>query len=142
MWTSDFWKPYVGLVVNLTTNIILVQKIGINGVFLSTIFTMSGIYFPWETKVLFSELFRRSAKEYIRNYLYYFIITLLACILGYYLTNVLISNNTIWFVLIRLAIALVVANSVFLLFNCRREELRTIISITSIDRIRKVILRK
>ena len=60
IWNADFWKPYVAAIVNLFTNILLVNLIGINGVFISTIICMVLINFPWETNVLFKELFHKS----------------------------------------------------------------------------------
>lgn len=66
MWSEDFWKPYAGTAVNLAANILLVNIIGVEGVILSTIIVMLGIYAPWETKVLFAGLFQRPAKEYLK----------------------------------------------------------------------------
>lgn len=127
LWKSDFWKPYIGLVVNLSTNLLLVQIIGINGVFLSTIFTMSGIYFPWETHVLFSELFKRSSKKYLLLYGLYTLETFLACALGYYFTNCLIVKHSVLLLIVRLFISILVANIVFIFFNIRNSQMRVFI---------------
>ena len=67
MWKEDFWKPYVGAIINLVVNIGLVLTIGIHGVLISTIVVMVFVYFPWETRVLFRFMFERSCVPYIKS---------------------------------------------------------------------------
>ena len=63
-WNADFWKPYVSAGLNMILNILLVKTIGFNGVLISTIITMIFVNIPWETHVLFKNVFKRSEKEY------------------------------------------------------------------------------
>lgn len=87
MWEQDFWKPYVGVVVNLVVNIILCKTIGVAGVLLSTIIVMVVIYFPWETWVLFKYLFKRNPWDYLFRMFIYLVVTILICIVTNYLCN-------------------------------------------------------
>ena len=85
MWEQDFWKPYVGVVVNIVVNIVLCKTIGVAGVLLSTIIVMVFIYFPWETWALFKYLFKRSSKEYLLRMFFYLIVTIIVALVTDYL---------------------------------------------------------
>lgn len=123
MWKDDFCKPYVAAIINLIANILLVKVIGINGVFISTIICMVGINFPWETYVLFKKLFKTSPISYIVKQVLYSILTLIACIVSYYLCDAITkSNYNIISLLTRLVICLIVPNCLFLLFFHRTKE--------------------
>ncbi len=89
MWKNDFWKPYVGIAVNLIGNIVLVQFMGVNGVLFSTIITMCLIYFPWETAVLHRDLFNCKSVPYYLVQLKYLITTVLSCISSYFICSLL-----------------------------------------------------
>lgn len=90
-WTEDFLKPYIGAIINLTTNIILVNLIGISGVLISTIIVMVFIYFPWETKVLYEKNIIANYKKYVGVMMFLFIFNFLCLVVS----NVLITYISI-----------------------------------------------
>ena len=121
MWNEDFLKPYIGAVVNLVTNILLVKYIGVSGALLSTIIIMIFIYAPWETHVLFKYLFERSAKEYILKMLIY---TLVNIGLAYF-TNLIcgfVTYKGIAGLFFRLLICIILPNVLFTLFFFKTDE--------------------
>lgn len=63
LWHADKLRPYVSMVVNLVSNLVLVQVIGIYGIVLSTIIAFF-ISLPWANKVLFDNLFH---KDHMQN---------------------------------------------------------------------------
>lgn len=77
MWEDDFWKPYVGIVINIVSNIVLCNLIGVSGAIISTIIIMVCIYFPWETYVIFKKIFNKSSKEYYLKMFFYTISTII-----------------------------------------------------------------
>jgi len=93
MWGNDALKPYVGIIFNVAMDIILVQIIGINGVLISTIFVMVFIYFPWETHVLFNELFETNGKYYLLKMLLYIVVTLVITSLAYFVNSFILLDN-------------------------------------------------
>ena len=123
MWNEDFFKPYVGAVVNLVTNIILVKMIGVNGALLSTIIIMVFIYAPWETAVLFKYLFERSALEYVLKIVIYTVVTI-ALSLGTSFICDMIGGNGIPGLAIRLLICFIVPNALFVVLFFRTEEFK------------------
>ncbi len=65
LWRKDVRKSMVGVVLDLVLDIVLVKLIGINGALISTIFIEIFVFYPWETKVLFKELFHRKPTRYV-----------------------------------------------------------------------------
>lgn len=65
LWTQDVLKPYIASIVNILLNIYLVNKIGISGALISTIVCMFFIFFPWEIRVLYKDLFEMEMKTFI-----------------------------------------------------------------------------
>lgn len=65
LWEADKWKPYIGMVLNLVLSILFVKFTGnIAGVLIPTMFVLVFVYYPWETHVLFKNVFHRSSGEY------------------------------------------------------------------------------
>jgi integral membrane sensor domain MASE1 len=66
LWEKDKLKPYIGMGLNLVFSILFVKITGnILGVLIPTLLILICIYYPWETRVLFKELFKQSWREYI-----------------------------------------------------------------------------
>lgn len=121
MWEQDFWKPYVGSIANLVLNIALCKIIGVAGVVIATIFVMTCIYFPWETVTLYKYLFKHSCRKYVFRMAYYFIVTFVACIITWYIGNLITVNG--WKELIYKGILCVfVPNIIFIISYSKLEE--------------------
>ena len=71
IWHKDRFRPLVTALTNLIMNLILVNIIGIYGVILSTVLSYLLIGMPWVIYNLFTEVFKRNAKEYIFKLLKY-----------------------------------------------------------------------
>ena len=131
LWEQDFWKPYVGAVINLITNIILVKVIGVEGVLLSTIAVMVFIYFPWETAVIFKCFFKKSPVSYLRKMFCYAMATVIACSITYYISH-LINDGGIAHLLLKAIICVIVPNCLFAILFLKTEEMKAVL-----DRIKK-----
>ncbi len=121
MWNEDFLKPYIGAVVNLVTNILLVKYIGVSGALLSTIIIMVFIYAPWETYVLFKYLFKRSSREYVLKIVIYTLVNVGVA----YFTNIIcgfVIYNGIGGLFIKLLICILLPNVLFALLFCKTKE--------------------
>lgn len=122
MWQADFWKPYVSALFNIIVNITLVILIGINGVFISTIICMVGINFPWETAVLFRDLFKMSPLKYLGQELKNLGKTLIMCAAAYGLCMLLPWKQGIISLIMRFLICLTIPNIIFVLLSFRMRE--------------------
>ncbi len=129
LWEDDFWKPYVGSVVNIVTNILLVKLIGIEGVVISTIVVMALIYFPWETKVLFTKMFHQGARKYCIRYYLYALVTAITAAITYFIT-ILNPFEGIIGLLISAGICLIVPNVLFFAVYFNTAEFKDGIGLT------------
>ena len=75
IWYADRLRPYVSMIINLVSNLILVQVIGIYGIVLSTILAFL-ISLPWANGVLFKHLFKRNGLENIFSIIGYLFLTI------------------------------------------------------------------
>ena len=66
IWDKDFYKPIVGVLVNLILSFIFVNYFGVNGVLISSIIVLLTIYLPWEIVVVHKYIF---SMKFIRFYL-------------------------------------------------------------------------
>lgn len=85
VWHQDRFRPLIAAMVNLFLNIILVQFWGIYAILLSTIISYVFISMPWMISNVFKYVFHRSWKQFMKEFVIYFIaaciITFLCCIL-------------------------------------------------------------
>ncbi len=79
LWHQDRFRPLIGAAVNLVSNIILVQYIGMYGIILSTILSYFLVTVPWMIHNLFKYLYKRSPLPYILSMLKYLAVGVLSC---------------------------------------------------------------
>lgn len=121
MWFEDRFRPFIGAVVNLVVNIILVNIIGINGVILSSIISILTITFPIAALTLFKNYFHISSKEFFFIQIKHFLIVLTGGICTYLLCN-LVTINSFVGLFIRMLICIIVPNVIMLLFYHRSQQ--------------------
>lgn len=118
VWWEDRFRPYVMIVVNVVSNLILVQFIGLNGVVISTILSML-ISVPWENYTVFKYVFKRSSGRY-----YFFILAesilcgLLCAVMWFICRNIPVN---IVGLAIRLVFCCFVPNVLFILVHLRSK---------------------
>ena len=95
MWEADKFKPLISGIANACLNIILIQKIGINGVVISTVISFVFIEYPWETKVLFSNYFHEKERKFYMNQFKDSVIILIVAIITFTVTCMLPLDNVI-----------------------------------------------
>ncbi len=126
LWTKDWLKPYLALIINIFGSIYLVKVTNsISGVLIPSIFIFIVIYFPWEAYVLFKYLFKRSIKEYVQNVFKYSAITMISAIASYLLCIYLVPENTAMSFIIRAPIVVLVFSLLWLLFTYKTNEYRS-----------------
>lgn len=122
LWWEDRWRPLVATVVNVCTNLLLIQIIGMNGVIISTLICTIFINVPWGSYVLFKYYFKRSPMEYYRLILYYVGVTALVGTITLFICNLLGHNTSIIYLLLKVAVCLIVPNILlFIIYHKRKE---------------------
>ncbi len=127
MWKEDVLKPYVAVVADIILNIILIKAIGLNGVFISTVFCMIVIYFPWETNVLFKKLFKTSAKEYVLKHIT-FALEAIGIVVLTYNACTRIQLTEISGLFCKSIICIFLPNILFVLLNHKSEEFKFLLN--------------
>ena len=120
IWQEDQLRPYISMTLNLVFNIVLVRKIGIYGIIISTIIAFI-ISLPWANKVLFNIYFHRSSFENLVVILRSFLITIIACVLSYVFC--LVPAEGLCGIAIKLVITVLISNIVFFISNRKRSEI-------------------
>lgn len=111
MWREDFLKPYVSVIVNLVTNIILVRLIGLPGVIFSSIVALIFVEIPWETSVFFRKYFKQNAWLYVMDIFFAAFVCGVATILSYFMC--LRFENGFFGIAIRLFVTLVICIGIY-----------------------------
>ncbi len=120
LWQYDQYRQIVAPAVNLTLNIILVKKIGVYGVILSTVFAIVVIILPWSTYTLFKQYFKYGFKKYMLQYFVDFIIAVLICALSFYITRQIKSDSIFAFVA-KVVCCIIVPNLLLFAFYFRSK---------------------
>jgi peptidoglycan biosynthesis protein MviN/MurJ (putative lipid II flippase) len=116
LWWENRFVPIIAAIVNLITNLILVNIIGLAGILISTIVSVLFIYDFGYAKVLFSNYFniKNAFKEYIFKQVKYLTTTIIVGIITYAICLIIKQNTLIYFVL-KMSIVTIIPNILFLL---------------------------
>ena len=138
MWLEDKWKSIVACIFNLIFNIVMVQKIGIAGVVLSTILSYAVVEIPWEVHVLFRNYFKSGETGYYKTLLMNLGETALVSAAAYYAVSRLISIGMTNIIAV-FAAGVIIVSALVLLLHFREPEFKKIIDrgVSTIKGMRK-----
>lgn len=125
IWWEDRLRPYIMLMINLVSNIVLIQIIGIYGVVLSTIFSLI-FSIPWENHLVFKIVFKRNELDYYILSGYYVILIMISMVLTYWICS-LVKINGVAELFIRFVICAIIPNFIFTICNYRKAEFKSLI---------------
>lgn len=122
IWQKDRFRPLVTALSNLTLNLLMVNKLGLFGILLSTILAMLLVGIPWLIHNLFSEVFDRDKMlPYVKKLLWY-----VGCAAGSsvatYLICDLVRLEGIGLLLCRVVLCCIIPNVCFLVLFHRKAE--------------------
>ena len=121
LWHSDRFRPLIGATANLIMNIILVNVIGLAGVLLSTILSYIFISMPWLLHNIFTLLYKRSCKEYLKKLSLYCLCTALSCVICAFLCS-RFSLSPMLSLVVNAVICMVIPNAVQYIILRNTEE--------------------
>lgn len=85
LYHEDRYMSLIQAIINLVLSIILVQIIGLPGVFIATFIANYSLEFWIKPKIVYREIFKRKSFEYFVRYIKYFIVFLLVFLLNRFL---------------------------------------------------------
>ena len=121
MWHEDRWRPLVVSITNLGLNLLMVQYVGLFGILLSTVISMLFVGMPWLLYNLFTVIFHRNAFEFILRTLWYVVVTVISCVIFYWLCSYITIDGVIGFI-VKGIVVFVGANFVFLVSTFKLQE--------------------
>lgn len=135
LWYEDRYRPYISMIFNVISNIVLVQFIGLYGIVISTIVAFL-ISVPWANYVLHHYLFKKRSAFNIFEILRWFLATMVATLVCYLICNIM--KDGLIGIILRLVICMIIPNFVFVILFWRRDEFKYIKNIV----VRKLIRRR
>lgn len=129
MWYADRYRPLITALVNLILNIILVQICGLYGVLLSTVISLVCVSIPWLLHNVFTTIFEKNLiGKYIVYLLKFVVLTTLSAIICVLISNYVVSNSIVSF-LLKALIAFIIPNCLILIFFSKTPEFKRTIGI-------------
>ena len=107
-------------IFNITLNIILVQKIGVMGVLVSTICANIFISKIWQDYILFKNYFKKGFKEYEMDQVKNGVITIIIIVLMHLICGKFVEYNPMNFI-IRAVICMIIPNTVYVIIYSRDQ---------------------
>lgn len=124
-WHADRFRSLITAVVNLTTNVIMVQFIGLYGILLSTIISFLFVNIPWLYRRVFIDVFEDKEKlDYAVYLIHCTVILLISVLCSTVLCKLIIINNNIIILMVRLIVCIAVNILVHCIFNRNNNEFR------------------
>ena len=133
LWYEDRFRPYVSMTLNVISNLILVQMIGIYGIVLSTILAFL-LSVPWCNHVVFTKLFHQSSTKNLLKMAGNTTITSLIAIITYFFCS--LCPISVLGILIRLLICGVIPNMLYYVVFRKTKEFSFLLGIV------KTVLRR
>lgn len=132
MWHEDRFRPLTTALANLALNLILVQFIGIYGVLLSTVISTLVIGMPWILHNLFTVVFHKTTRGFIRNLLFYIFISTISVGVSYFVCEQLPFDGILT-IIVRLIICCCIPNFIYLIAYKKTEEFEDAVQV--VDRM-------
>lgn len=126
---QDRYAPIIESIINLVSSIILVNYIGIAGVFIGTLISNFTVVFWTKPYVVYKYVFDKKLIDYFMMYFKYLIIAIIPLIITNYVTIPFKQSYDIGSFIINCVINLVVINLVYLIVFFKSEEFKYYLSI-------------
>ncbi len=136
MWLVDKWKSIVACIFNLVFNVIMIQKIGIAGVVLSTILSYAVVEIPWEVHVVFRDYFKEAETGYYKTLFLNLIETALVSAAAYWAVGRLIAAGMTNIIAV-FAAGIVISALMVILLHFREAQFRQIMD-RALETIKKM----
>lgn len=122
MYEQDKYAPLVEAIINLSASIILVNIIGLPGVFIGTLISNILVIFWIKPMIVYKYVFKIKVIEYFKMYFKYFGIAIIPLIITIIATNSLKKDNNLISFIINCLINIVVINSIYIIIFRKRNE--------------------
>lgn len=123
-YVQDRYAPLVEGLINLVASLVLVQYLGLAGVFIGTLISNITVIFWTQPYIVYKYVFKEKLINYYRMYLKYAVITLGMIFITSFLTAPFKADNSIVSFIINCAINVIVINLGYVLIFFKTEEFK------------------
>lgn len=121
LFKQDKYAPLIEAFLNLVISILLVYWLGPAGVVLGTLISCLLVPFWNIPRILFKEYFKRPISEYWKDFIKYFVVTIIVGVVTYFMLSVLPTSGFGWLIL-KFALCAILPNAIYLLIYFRKTE--------------------
>lgn len=129
---EDRYYPIIESVINIIAGIVLVQTIGMGGVFLATIISTIPVILISYPKYVYKPIFKRSFFEYIKENLYYYIIALITVVVSVVIVSYIHISNLILQLIVKGIVSIAIFAIIQYIVFHRKEEFKYFINMIKI----------
>lgn len=124
LYSNDKYAPLVESVVNLITSLILVNLMGLPGVFLGTVISNLCVVFWVKPKIAYKYVFKKPLYAYFNVYLKYLFIGCMLLIFTSMLVSNIKQNDSIVAFILNCLINIIVINGIYICIFWRKREFK------------------
>ncbi|WP_309088666.1 oligosaccharide flippase family protein [Domibacillus sp.] len=125
---ADRYAPLCQAAVNLVVSIVLVQSMGIAGVFLGTLISALAVPFWITPYLVYKKVFKKSLIHYFAQYLYYAVVAMGVYFLANFICSFL-TESTFFMLVIKALVCLTVINIIYVIVFHRTKEFKYLVGI-------------
>ena len=126
LYDNDKYIPFIQAVLNIVISIVLAIKIGLVGVFIGT-FVSTLVPLIIKPIIIYKHIFECDAKVYFINFLKQLFVLGICLIISIGILKVLVVENLVLDILVRLIVSLLSSSLVLLLFTYRSREFSSLV---------------
>ncbi|WP_415295348.1 lipopolysaccharide biosynthesis protein [Clostridium perfringens] len=122
LYYNDRYAPLIEAIINFVFSILLVNIMGMPGVFLGTFISNFTVVFWVKPKITYKYIFKKPLKDYFNMYFKYMLIALIPLVITNFLTKNIREIINIKFFILNCIINIVVINFIYLLIFHKNKE--------------------
>lgn len=125
---EDRYAPLVQAAINLIISIILVQYIGIIGVFIGTLVSMLAVPFWLTPNLVYKKVFSKPVSHYYIKYFYYVAVGIGTFLLTNFVCSIIAANN-LYTLILRGAICFIIPHLIYICIFYKTKEFKYLFDI-------------
>ena len=119
---KDRYAPICESIINLVTSVILVNYLGISGVFIGTFISNITVIFWTQPYIVYRYVLNKKLSSYFKMYFKYLLISIIPFVFATLISNYFKFNYDVWSFIINCLINIVVINAIYLILFFKKEE--------------------
>lgn len=119
---EDRHIPILESIINIIASVILVNILGLAGVFIGTIISTFVLFFYSYPKFVYKPLFKRNYIQYLKDYVPYVSVAIISVAITYIIINNINLQNAILQIIVNLILVIIIPNIIHLIIFFKTQE--------------------